>query len=634
MGLGSVMTNALSGLRVTQSGLDVVSQNISNADSAGYIRRRSNVSEQPIGDQAGFARVAGVQRMLDKVVQKQLWNETSGSGYTATKANMLGALDQVYGPPDSSSSLGSVMSKFTNAIQQMKSDPANYTLRTGVVAAGQEMAGRLRSLSGGIQDLRGQAEEAISAAVNDVNRILTQIQANDGKILDANGGQSSSPALLDERDKLLTELASYMDIRTSDNGNGSFNIFTTSGVTLFAGSNATKLSFDPAASVGADQLYNPDPALSGVGILRAETGFGGSVDLLANNSIRSGELAALVELRDKTLVTAQNQLDELAANMASALSDREVNGAAVVAGAATGFDVDTVGLLAGNQITLDYTDSTTGQAARFTFVKADSAGAVTGIATSGLSSGDNRVIGINFSLGMASVITQIQAAVGAGFTVSNPAGTTLRIVDDGAGNTRDVNALVARPTVTTTTGPQPAPPAAPITEFPFFIDTGVSGGIYAGSFEGKMQMRGLSARIDVNKDVVSNRALLVQYSSTSTIPQGDQTRPVMMYQRLTGQVRVFSTQTGVGGTSTSYRASIQDFGKRLIETQGSTIQSAASLNEGQQIALKAVEARFTEKSGVNIDQEMSSLVELQNAYSANARVISAVREMMDLLLRL
>jgi flagellar hook-associated protein 1 FlgK len=71
-----------------------------------------------------------------------------------------------------------------------------------------------------------------------------------------------------------------------------------------------------------------------------------------------------------------------------------------------------------------------------------------------------------------------------------------------------------------------------------------------------------------------------------------------------------------------------------VETQGAAIQGAVSLNEGQQIALKSMEARFAERSGVNIDQEMASLIELQNAYAANARLISAAKEMMDLLLRL
>ncbi len=625
MGLTNVMSNAMAGLRVTQSGLDVVSQNITNADSVGYIRRRLNVVEQPIGDTSGVARADGVQRMLDRVVQRQLWTESAGAGYTSARADLLRALDNVYGAPDSSSSLGAVFGRFTQSLQQLAADPSSNTLRTGVISAAQDTAGTLRSLSGGIQDLRMQAEQGIGAAVTRVNQLLDQIQSTNSKILES-GDLASSAPLLDQRDRLVTELSGYMDIRTADSGNGGISIFTTSGVTLFSGSNAMKLSFEPAAGVGPDQLWNADPALSGVGGIRAVNEFGGSVDLIAANALRGGQIAALVEMRDKTLVEAQNQLDELAANMASALSDRNVAGTAVTAGAATGFDVDTAGLLAGNQIALDYTSNATGARGRFTFLRADSAAAVSAIAASGMSSADNRVIGIDFSGGMASVALQIQAALGPGFTVTNPAGTTLRIVDDGAANTTDVTALVARPTVTGF--------AAGAAEMPLFTDKSAPNGIYTGSFEGRNQLRGLSARIDVNPLVVADRSRLVQFQTSPSTPQGDATRPNLMYQRLTGEQRAFSPQTGIGGTASSYRATLQDFAKRVIEQQGSTIENGLSLNEGQQIALKSIEARFGETAGVSIDQEMTDLVGLQNAYAANARVISAVKEMMDLLLRI
>ena len=65
-----------------------------------------------------------------------------------------------------------------------------------------------------------------------------------------------------------------------------------------------------------------------------------------------------------------------------------------------------------------------------------------------------------------------------------------------------------------------------------------------------------------------------------------------------------------------------------------TRKAAARLDEGQSVALAAIESRFAETSGVNIDQEMAQLVTLQMAYGANARVMTAVRDMMDMLMRM
>ena len=50
--------------------------------------------------------------------------------------------------------------------------------------------------------------------------------------------------------------------------------------------------------------------------------------------------------------------------------------------------------------------------------------------------------------------------------------------------------------------------------------------------------------------------------------------------------------------------------------------------------VNALEQRVADQAGVNVDQEMANLLTLQNAYGANARVMSAVKEMLDLLLNM
>ena len=44
--------------------------------------------------------------------------------------------------------------------------------------------------------------------------------------------------------------------------------------------------------------------------------------------------------------------------------------------------------------------------------------------------------------------------------------------------------------------------------------------------------------------------------------------------------------------------------------------------------------RVSDTSGVNVDQEMANLLGLQNAYAANAHVLSAVKAMVDSLMQI
>jgi flagellar hook-associated protein 1 len=57
------------------------------------------------------------------------------------------------------------------------------------------------------------------------------------------------------------------------------------------------------------------------------------------------------------------------------------------------------------------------------------------------------------------------------------------------------------------------------------------------------------------------------------------------------------------------------------------------LQQGQDTVLSALQQRFNDQSGVNIDTEMSNLIALQNAYGANARVMTTIQQMMTTLLQ-
>ncbi|MFX8637124.1 hypothetical protein ABTM28_20295, partial [Acinetobacter baumannii] len=74
--------------------------------------------------------------------------------------------------------------------------------------------------------------------------------------------------------------------------------------------------------------------------------------------IRSGSLAALVNQRDTVLPKAQNQLDDLAATIASSFSDTTTKGTTVTSGSQSGQSVDLTGLQYGNPVNLTYVDST------------------------------------------------------------------------------------------------------------------------------------------------------------------------------------------------------------------------------------------------------------------------------------
>jgi flagellar hook-associated protein 1 FlgK len=546
--------------------------------------------------------------------------ESAGGSYADLRAQFYSRLQAIYGDPNSSVGLEASFSTFTNAVQALTTSPDSTAAQSGVLSSAQTLAQTLNSASASIQSLRSDAESGLADAVAAANEAMQKIADLNNQL----GGRSittaSDAALADQRDAYIDQLSQLMDIRTVTDDQNRVTVFTNSGVQL-VGLAANKLVFNAQGSVSANTLWNADPSKSGVGTISLVTSSGASMDLIANNAIRSGQIAAYIDMRDNVLVQAQNQLDSLAATMAQALSNTNVPGNPVSTGAGDGFDVDISGLLAGNQINLTYTDQPSGTQHNVTIVRVDDPSALPLPQKPGAGPND-QVIGIDFSGGAGSVAAQLNAALGGALQFSNPSGSTLRVLDDGAGNTVDVNALSATQTATTLASGDPA--------FALFTDgtKPFSGGITAAGD----QTQGFAARISVNSALMSDPSKLVLYDTDTTL--GDATRPNFIYNQLTSATFAFSPQTGIGGSNSPFVGGLSGFLRQVLSMQGAAASNASNLAQGQDVVVNSLQQRLNDSSGVNIDQEMAHLIALQTAYGANARVMTAVRDMIDSLLKM
>lgn len=623
MSLMTALNAATSGLRSTQVGIDVVAQNIANADSAGYTRRRAAPVQSLAGDRTSGVRSGAIERMLDGVAQRQMRLETSGSAYASLGARYATELDRLFGPPGGVNSLDGTLNGFTQALQGLSSDPSSYSARSAVLDAGAALGGRIASIADGVQVLRTEAESRIASAVSRANELLSSIAAINGKAVGPAAGENV--AVLDERDRLITELSQLVDVQVVPGQNGSVSLMTAAGLTLFNGISAVKLNFDARAHLGPNALYAPDSGQRGVETITATSAQGTTIDVVGNQMIRSGEIAAALEWRDRTLVQAQRQLDELAGGLSRALSDRPASVTAASAGGFNGFTVDLAGLQAGNAVTIDYTVG--GSARRILLVP------TTGATPDPIAAGETNDPGapiVRFPLSApidGSEATAIQTALtaaGIALSVTSPASGQLRILNSAAPTT--LTGVSAGITETSLTGGRPT--------LPFFVDSGHGNTPFTGSFEGGSHLTGFAQRMAINPALLANRSRLVVSNTSPSTLQGDATRPQHLLDSLTRASRTFSAASGIGGVNAPYTSSVLEFGQRIVETQAANAEGAARLDEGQQVALAAVQGRYAESSGVNVDQEMALLVALQTAYGANARVMTAVRDMLDMLMRI
>jgi len=625
MGLSQALSTAMSGLRATQASLALVSSNVANAETPGYVKKTLNQVAGTTGDFGSSVSINGVNRQLDQYLQTQLRTETSGAAYADTRSTYLANLQSVYGNPDNTGTIEDAFNKFLTAVQGLSTSPDSQSARIGVVNAAQTMAQQLNATSQGIQSLRANAETGINDSVNAANNAMTQI-ANINNQLQGNGQtDASTAALLDQRDQYINQLSQLMDIRTSTNDLNQVTVFTNSGVQL-VGNEAAQLSFNAQGTVTPNTLYNSDPTKSNVGTIAINFPHGGSYDLVSTNSIRSGKIAAYLELRDNTLVKAQAQVDQFAASMASALSDKTTAGVASPASVApqAGYDLDLTGLQTGNTIHVTYKDNTTGATYNLSIVRVDDP-SVLPLSNNATVDPNDQVLGVDFSGGMSSVVSQLNAALGptASLQFSNPSGSTLRVLDDGTPNRSDVTAASVTTTISSLTSGNP--------QLPLFTD---NGGLYTGAITaGGSQQTGLAARISVNTALVGDPSRTIVLSTSPLTAAGDTTRSDFILSKLSTGSYSYSPQTGLGTTAAPFTGTLLNFAKQFISQQGGAATAAKQLADGQDVVLNTLQNKMSASSGVNIDDEMAHLLALQSAYSANARVMSSVKQMYDTLLQ-
>lgn len=617
MGLSQALATAISGLRTTQAGMSIVAANVANAQTPGYVRKTLTQVTTAAGGTGVSVRVDAVARELDQYVQRQLQTETSGASYSDLRSRIYQQLQQVYGDPSSDTSLEAIFNNFTTSLQALSANPSDYASRTAVLSAAQILTSQLNGMTDQIQALRSDAERGLADVTATANNALQQIASINQKLATAGPSDATAATLADQRDYYVTQLSQILDIRVVEGDRNQISVFTGSGVQI-VGTQAAQFSFNEQGTVTANALYDSDPAKSNVGALQLVLPTGGTYDLIANKAIKSGQMAAYLDMRDNVLVEAQTQLDNFAAALASSLSNVTTTGSAVSSPPQAGVDLDISNMQDGNSFQFSYTDVLTGKVHNVSVVRVDDPKALP-LSGSATIDPNDEVIGLNFSGGTAGIANQLNAIYGGKLSFSDT-GSALRILDNGTVGTTAVNGATATRTASLTSGGP---------ELPLFTDASKP---YTGAItQGGSQSIGFAGRISVNLSLLSDPSKLVMMDGTTS--SGDPTRPNFIYEQLMNASHLFSPDTGIGTAAAPFNGKITSYLRQMLSQQGQAAQNADSINQGQQVVYNSLAQRFNDASGVSVDQEMANLLNLQNAYGANARIMTTVREMFQELMQ-
>ncbi|SHM16197.1 flagellar hook-associated protein FlgK [Roseibium suaedae] len=614
MGLTSALNTALFGIQYNQRQIDVTAGNVANADTVGYSAKsvQANVFFDSSGNVTGIVS-SDIIRKIDERIQSAYFSSLADNKYANQIADFTDRLDNIIGTLDDGSGLANLATEFANSLSALVNNPSSNSAQAEVVAAADALARQLNRTYAQIDDLRQDADSSLRVQTQDVNNLLGNIKDVDDKILEAKALGIATAELEDQRDRYVEQLSGYLDIRVEEDSNGTLKISTQNAQQLYADNRVSTLSFEATPSL--------QPGQTGATVVVTTPG-GSKYDLIQASS--SGSMVALAQIRDDVLVEAQAQLDTIAAEMSLAMSNVNVAGTETTVGAESGYTLDLSGLQSGNTVSLSYVDSL-GNTQNVSFVAVDDASLLP-LDNSATARADDVVYGIDISSGnTADYVTQIIAALAA---------TDLAVSDDGSGNLQVLGDTATNTSVTSLSAN--VTPTASTDQglgLAIFVDTRNGEELFTDALENGGQRTGYAASIAVSSGLLADSSQLVTYETIpDTNSANDSSRAEYLMNALANGRTSFDPSTGIGSSKTPFEGSILSYVNQVISYQGNQASDAQAYSEAKQTMTSNLAIRYEESYSVDVDAEMAFLIQLQNAYSANARVMQTVNELFDALL--
>ncbi len=304
MSLDSTLFIASSGLAAINRQLAVVSQNVANASTPGYVEELVPLTAAAAGGVSMGVRAGPAQIDVNAQLQAAAWQAQSGASAGSTTQAALSAIDQVAGSTGSSNSIADLLGGLQDQLSSLEASPSDQTLQRQVVMAAQQLTGAVNQLADAGATQRQGAQNALVTNIGQLDQALNEIGQLSTQIIQAKSAGQSTADLEQTRDQQMSAATNLLGIQFVPQSNG--------GVQAIAG--GIVLSLDGTGSlfqISSAQLAPDTPASAVPGIMLD------GQDVTAQLAGLSGSIGANVQLRDQAMPQLQAELDEFSHTLAA-----------------------------------------------------------------------------------------------------------------------------------------------------------------------------------------------------------------------------------------------------------------------------------------------------------------------------
>jgi flagellar hook-associated protein 1 FlgK len=651
MGTSTLMGIGTRAMFANYAALQTTGNNIANANTQGYSRQEVQLETgkgQYTG--AGFfgqgVNVKTVTRSYDQFLTTQAAAANSIASADSTRSDQLTQLENIF--PLGESGIGHAARQVFDSFVDVANNPQDASARQVVITRAQEMSARFKTAGEQLNTLQIGVSQDVKSEVAAVNALASQVADLNKQISALKGSGHAPNDLLDQRDQLVNDISSHINVTTIEADDGSVGLFIGGGQSLVLGANANVLKATP-------DLY--DPAKTQLAMRE------GSVDRpVLTESLTGGSLAGLLRFQNDDLSDARNLLGQLAVAISGAVNQQQALGLDARQPASAGSPLFSVGAPRSLPASANAGDATFSLAVSdFTQVQAsDYLLRFDGTDyTMTRLSDDTPVTGSPFSPAALAAGVQVD-----GLTLQLNAGTAVsgdRFLLQAAGPASADMQMVLK-------DPKGLAASAAVTSTFSVNNAGTATTASLGLVDPTAFDPALTARItftsdtgDYNVDMVDASNAVVS-SSTGTwsagqpillngfslqlngVPRNGDTldvAPTTSPAANNGNALAFVTlgSTPFVGASTLANGnlvpgrSVTDAYASALSDIGVRVQSARSASGISSAIASTAESARANKSGVNLDEEAARLIQFQQSYQAAAKMLQVAQAVFDTLLQ-
>ena len=302
----SVISGALD---ADQEALNVVANNVANANTTGYTEEKPDWQENTpisvggvlVGD--GVTET-GATSQRDRVLEERLDQQQQLASASSTRLTALNNIQALFTPDSGSSSstagdIGSDITSFFDSFSSLESDPTDNALREQVLSSASTLAGDISSAASSLNSQSAALDQEASGVASQVNSLTSAIGQLNQEI-ESISPNSDAGTLEDQRQQDLSQLSQLIGINQVTTENNGLSVTTTSGQLLVSEGQSFQLT---------------------TGTVNGATDFFlGGTDITSQLASGGGQLGGYLTARDTDIPNALSSLDQLAYDVSTSVN--------------------------------------------------------------------------------------------------------------------------------------------------------------------------------------------------------------------------------------------------------------------------------------------------------------------------